>query len=131
MEVPLIKGRNVLDAVLPVDSRIRRPDPSAPVAAQESRPGPGRARGRLPPPREEKSATDLVAKILLLNELVSLENDVFETKKKRSFSGFGSPLDRLSVGLKAKQRKAVELPKKRFGIPLDRIGVNRLSGSRG
>ncbi|KAM6443768.1 osteocrin [Liasis olivaceus] len=90
-------------------------------------PGPG----RLPPPREEKSTTDLVAKILLLNELVSLENDVFETKKKRSFSGFGSPLDRLSVGLKAKQRKAVELPKKRFGIPLDRIGVNRLSGSRG
>jgi hypothetical protein len=62
----------------------------------------------LPPTvREEKSATDLAAKLLLLNELVSLENDVVETKKKRSFSGFGSPLDRLSAGSvdrKGKQR---------------------------
>ncbi|XP_039225038.1 osteocrin [Crotalus tigris] len=90
-------------------------------------PGPG----RLPPSREEKSTTDLVAKMLLLNELVSLENDVFETKKKRSFSGFGSPLDRLSKGLKTKQRKVVQLPKKRFGLPLDRIGVNRPRSSRG
>ncbi|OBS57351.1 hypothetical protein A6R68_11524, partial [Neotoma lepida] len=57
--------------------------------------------------REEKSATDLAAKLLLLDELVSLENDVFETKKKRSFPGFGSPLDRLSAGSvehKGKQR---------------------------
>ncbi|KAK9401550.1 hypothetical protein NXF25_012264 [Crotalus adamanteus] len=69
--------------------------------------------------------------MLLLNELVSLENDVFETKKKRSFSGFGSPLDRLSKGLKTKQRKVMQLPKKRFGLPLDRIGVNRPSSSRG
>uniref|UniRef100_A0A8C3SNC4 Osteocrin n=1 Tax=Chelydra serpentina TaxID=8475 RepID=A0A8C3SNC4_CHESE len=56
---------------------------------------------------EEKSATDLAAKLLLLDELVSLENDVIETKKKRSFPGFGSPLDRLSassVDLKGKQR---------------------------
>ncbi|CAK7298533.1 OSTN [Vulpes lagopus] len=54
---------------------------------------------QLPPTvREEKSATNLAAKLLLLNELVSLENDVIETKKKRSFSGFGSPLDRLSAG---------------------------------
>uniref|UniRef100_A0A2K5DRM7 Osteocrin n=1 Tax=Aotus nancymaae TaxID=37293 RepID=A0A2K5DRM7_AOTNA len=56
---------------------------------------------------EEKSATDLTAKLLLLDELVSLENDVIETKKKRSFSGFGSPLDRLSAGSvdhKGKQR---------------------------
>ncbi|KAB0364323.1 hypothetical protein FD755_014655 [Muntiacus reevesi] len=51
-----------------------------------------------PTVREEKSATDLAAKLLLLDELVSLENDVIETKKKRSFSGFGSPLDRLSAG---------------------------------
>uniref|UniRef100_A0A8C9NXF1 Osteocrin n=1 Tax=Spermophilus dauricus TaxID=99837 RepID=A0A8C9NXF1_SPEDA len=50
-----------------------------------------------PTVREEKSATDLTAKLLLLDELVSLENDVTETKKKRSFSGFGSPLDRLSA----------------------------------
>uniref|UniRef100_G3SMI3 Osteocrin n=2 Tax=Loxodonta africana TaxID=9785 RepID=G3SMI3_LOXAF len=46
-----------------------------------------------PTVREEKSATNLAAKILLLDE-----NDVIETKKKRSFSGFGSPLDRLSAG---------------------------------
>ncbi|XP_055977798.1 osteocrin [Sorex fumeus] len=83
---------------------------------------------------EEKSATDLAAKLLLLDELVSLENDVIETKKKRSFSGFGSPLDRLSAGSiehKGKQRKVVNHPKRRFGIPMDRIGGNRLSNSRG
>lgn len=60
-----------------------------------------------PTAREEKSATDLAAKFLLLDEFVSLENDVIETKKKRSFSGFGSPLDRLSAGSvehKGKQR---------------------------
>ncbi|XP_037699851.1 osteocrin [Choloepus didactylus] len=87
-----------------------------------------------PTVREEKSATDLAAKLLLLDELVSLENDVIETKKKRSFPGFGSPLDRLSAGSvhhKGKKRKVVDHPKKRFGIPVDRIGANRLSNSRG
>ncbi|XP_008837916.1 osteocrin [Nannospalax galili] len=92
--------------------------------------------GVQPPPtvREEKSTTDLAAKLLLLDELVSLENDVSETKKKRSFSGFGSPLDRLSAGTvehRGKQRKVIDHPKKRFGIPMDRIGRNRLSNSRG
>nr|XP_033813705.1 osteocrin [Geotrypetes seraphini] len=86
-------------------------------------------------PSEEKLASDLATKLLLLDELVSLENDVMETKKKRSFSSFGSPLDRLSVGsteLRSKQRKVVDLPKRRFGIlPIDRIGMNRLSNSRG
>uniref|UniRef100_A0A8C3YTP3 Osteocrin n=1 Tax=Catagonus wagneri TaxID=51154 RepID=A0A8C3YTP3_9CETA len=87
-----------------------------------------------PTMKEEKSATDLAAKLLLLDELMSLENDVIETKKKRSFSGFGSPLDRLSAGSvdhKGKQRKVVDHPKRRFGIPMDRIGRNRLSNSRG
>ncbi|CAD7690899.1 osteocrin [Vulpes vulpes] len=87
-----------------------------------------------PTVREEKSATNLAAKLLLLNELVSLENDVIETKKKRSFSGFGSPLDRLSAGSvdhKGKQRKVIDHPKRRFGVPVDRIGGNRLSNSRG
>ncbi|XP_007934209.1 osteocrin [Orycteropus afer afer] len=87
-----------------------------------------------PTVRAEKSATDLAAKLLLLDELVSLENDVIETKKKRSFSGFGSPLDRLSAGSvehKGKQRKVIHHPKRRFGIPMDRIGGNRLSNSRG
>lgn len=66
-----------------------------------------------PPPshsRGGKSAADLAAKLLLLDELVSLENDATDTKKKRrSFPGFGSPLDRLSAGsvdLKANQRWA-------------------------
>ncbi|KAM9583153.1 osteocrin [Trichechus inunguis] len=87
-----------------------------------------------PTVREEKSATNPAAKLLLLDELMSLENDVIETKKKRSFSGFGSPLDRLSAGSvhhKGKKRKVVEHPKRRFGIPVDRIGRNRLSNSRG
>ncbi|KAJ7324622.1 hypothetical protein JRQ81_017642 [Phrynocephalus forsythii] len=105
-------------------------------ALQEHLPfGPSLARGRgpFPPSSHERSATDLTAKLLLLDELVSLENDVTETKRKRSFSGFGSALDRLSAGsvdLKTKQRKVVELPKRRFGLPLDRIGVNRLNNSR-
>ncbi|XP_004640965.1 osteocrin [Octodon degus] len=87
-----------------------------------------------PTVREEKSATDLATKLLFLDELVSLENDVIETKKKRSFSGFGAPIDRLSAGSvdhKSKQRKAVSHPKRRLGIPMDRIGRNRLSNSRG
>ncbi|XP_075720183.1 osteocrin [Rhinoderma darwinii] len=82
---------------------------------------------------EEKSA-DLAAKLLLLDELVSLENDVIETKKKRSFPGFGSPLDRISAStteIKGKQRKVVDLAKRRFGIPIDRIGMNRLANTRG
>ncbi|XP_038605757.1 osteocrin [Tachyglossus aculeatus] len=83
---------------------------------------------------EEKSSTDLETKLLFLDELVSLENDVIETKKKRSFPGFGSPLDRLSAGsvdMKGKQRKVVQLPKRRFGVPVDRIGTNRLANTRG
>ncbi|NXU34455.1 OSTN protein, partial [Drymodes brunneopygia] len=83
---------------------------------------------------EEKSATNLAAKLFLLDDLVSLENEVTETKKKRSFSGFGSPIDRISsssVDAKGKQRKVLELPKRRFGVPLDRIGVNHLGNTRG
>ncbi|XP_034989970.1 osteocrin isoform X2 [Zootoca vivipara] len=104
------------------------------VAALQEPLAPSSPLGRLSLSGQEKPAADLVAKLLLFDELVSLENDVIETKKKRSFSGFGSPLDRLSAGsldLKAKQRKVVEIPKRRFGIPLDRIGVNRLSNTRG
>ncbi|XP_028584327.2 osteocrin [Podarcis muralis] len=106
----------------------------AALQEQPSAPSSPLGEGRLSLSGQEKPAADLVAKLLLFDELVSLENDVIETKKKRSFSGFGSPLDRLSAGsldLKAKQRKVVEIPKRRFGIPLDRIGVNRLSNTRG
>uniref|UniRef100_A0A669Q3G4 Coiled-coil domain containing 50 n=1 Tax=Phasianus colchicus TaxID=9054 RepID=A0A669Q3G4_PHACC len=87
-----------------------------------------------PTASEEKSASSLEAKMLLLDELVSLENEVTETKKKRSFPGFGSPIDRISVtsvDAKGKQRKVVELPKRRFGVPLDRIGVSRLGNTKG
>ncbi|NXA31223.1 OSTN protein, partial [Eudromia elegans] len=90
--------------------------------------------GTQPAASEEKLAIDLSAKLFLLDELVSLENEVTETKKKRSFPGFGSPIDRISsssVDTKGKQRKVVELPKRRFGIPLDRIGVSRLSNTKG
>ncbi|NXI93153.1 OSTN protein, partial [Psophia crepitans] len=83
---------------------------------------------------EEKPNTNLAAKLFLLDELVSLENEVSETKKKRSFPGFGSPIDRISstsVDAKGKQRKVVELPKRRFGVPLDRIGVSRLGNTKG
>ncbi|KFP00493.1 Osteocrin, partial [Calypte anna] len=82
----------------------------------------------------EKTATNLGAKLFLLDDLVSMENEVSETKKKRSFPGFGSPIDRISstaVDAKGKQRKVVELPKRRFGVPLDRIGVSRLSNTKG
>ncbi|NXX63402.1 OSTN protein, partial [Scopus umbretta] len=90
--------------------------------------------GARPIASEEKSATNLGAKLFLLDELVSLENEVTETKKKRSFPGFGSPIDRISltsVDAKGKQRKVIELPKRRFGVPLDRIGVSRLSNTKG
>ncbi|OWK62208.1 Osteocrin [Lonchura striata] len=83
---------------------------------------------------EEKSTTNLAAKLFLLDDLVSLENEVTETKKKRSFPGFGSPIDRISsssVDAKGKQRKVLELPKRRFGVPLDRIGVSHLDNTRG
>ncbi|NXI08598.1 OSTN protein, partial [Irena cyanogastra] len=90
--------------------------------------------GHHPTASEEKSATNLAAKLLLLDDLVSLENEVTETKKKRSFPGFGSPIDRISsssVDAKGKQRKVLELPKRRFGVPLDRIGVSHLGNTRG
>ncbi|XP_069648501.1 osteocrin isoform X2 [Haliaeetus albicilla] len=90
--------------------------------------------GAHPIASEEKSPTNLAAKLFLLDELVSLENEVTETKKKRSFPGFGSPIDRISstsVDAKGKQRKVVELPKRRFGVPLDRIGVSRLGNTKG
>ncbi|NXE86535.1 OSTN protein, partial [Menura novaehollandiae] len=90
--------------------------------------------GAHPIASEEKTATNLAARLFLLDDLVSLENEVTETKKKRSFPGFGSPIDRISstsVDAKGKQRKVLELPKRRFGVPLDRIGVSRLGNTKG
>ncbi|KPP68721.1 hypothetical protein Z043_112580 [Scleropages formosus] len=91
----------------------------------------------------EKSAGDLTHKLRLLDHLAHLENDVIETKRKRSFPGGNTPLDRLSVGTmeaKTKQRhhteeggrrKVVELPRRRVSVPIDRIGVGRLPSNRG
>ncbi|NXJ94293.1 OSTN protein, partial [Corythaixoides concolor] len=101
-------------------------------APEPLEPSPALGMGAHPITSEEKSATNLAAK--LLDELVSLENEVTETKKKRSFPGFGSPIDRISstsADARGKQRKVVELPKRRFGVPLDRIGVSRLGNTKG
>ncbi|TRY92861.1 hypothetical protein DNTS_015612 [Danionella cerebrum] len=46
---------------------------------------------------EQKTSGAVRAKLLLHNHLVRLENDVIETKRKRSFPGFNTPLDRLSI----------------------------------
>uniref|UniRef100_A0A8C5S4T1 Uncharacterized protein n=1 Tax=Laticauda laticaudata TaxID=8630 RepID=A0A8C5S4T1_LATLA len=79
----------------------------------------------LPPSRQEKSTTDLVAEMLPLNQLASLENDVFESKKKRSFAGFGSRLDRLSKGLEAKQSWGI------VGRPQETAGQNECRDEKG
>ncbi|XP_041732927.1 osteocrin-like [Coregonus clupeaformis] len=84
---------------------------------------------------EQKAAGALTAKLLLLDHLDRLENDVIETKMKRSFPGSNTPLDRLSISTMdpkgSKQRKVVELPRRRVSVPIDRIGVGRLPSGRG
>uniref|UniRef100_A0A8B9RF45 Osteocrin n=1 Tax=Astyanax mexicanus TaxID=7994 RepID=A0A8B9RF45_ASTMX len=86
-------------------------------------------------PVVQKASGSVNAKLLLLDQLLRLENDVIETKRKRSFSGSSAPLDRLSISTmdpkSNKQRKVVELPRRRVTIPIDRIGVGRLPNSRG
>uniref|UniRef100_A0A3P8WF72 Osteocrin n=1 Tax=Cynoglossus semilaevis TaxID=244447 RepID=A0A3P8WF72_CYNSE len=73
------------------------------------------------------------AKLLRMDDLVRMENDVMEPKRKRSFPGNSSPLDRLSVSSMDskqptnKQSKVVELPRRRVNPPpIDRIGMSRL-----
>ncbi|XP_062328970.1 osteocrin [Osmerus eperlanus] len=77
----------------------------------------------------------LTAKLLLLDHMARLENEVIEPKRKRSFPGSNTPLDRLSISTMdpkgSKQRKVVELPRRRVSVPIDRIGVGRLPSSRG
>ncbi|KTF80652.1 hypothetical protein cypCar_00024869 [Cyprinus carpio] len=84
---------------------------------------------------EQKTSGAVNAKLLLHNQLVRLENDVIETKRKRSFPGSNTPLDRLSISTmdpkSNKQKKTVELPRRRVSVPIDRIGVGRLPSSRG
>ncbi|XP_071396147.1 osteocrin [Centroberyx affinis] len=86
---------------------------------------------------EQKVGEELTAKLLLLDHLVRMENDVIEPKRKRSFSNNNTPLDRLSISAMEtkqasnKQRKVVESPRRRVSPPIDRIGVSRLPSSRG
>uniref|UniRef100_A0A3P8ZLD3 Osteocrin n=1 Tax=Esox lucius TaxID=8010 RepID=A0A3P8ZLD3_ESOLU len=84
---------------------------------------------------EQKAAGDLTAKLLFLDHLVRLENNLIETKRKRSFPGSNIPLDRLSISTMdpkgSKQKKVVELPRRRGSAPIDRIGAGRLPSSQG
>ncbi|KAF7658564.1 hypothetical protein LDENG_00011220 [Lucifuga dentata] len=89
-------------------------------------------------PSGEKTGQELTAKLRLLNHLVRMENDVMEPKRKRSFPGNNTPLDRLSISTMEtkqgsnKQRKEVELPRRQVSpVPIDRIGMSRLPNSRG
>ncbi|XP_031165437.1 osteocrin [Sander lucioperca] len=91
-----------------------------------------------PCPGAVKAGEELTAKLLRLDDLVRLENDVMEPKRKRSFPGNNAPLDRLSVSSMetkqgtSKQSKVVELPRRRVNPPpIDRIGMSRLPTSRG
>ncbi|XP_034004150.1 osteocrin [Trematomus bernacchii] len=85
-----------------------------------------------------KEGEELTAKLLRLDELVRMENDVMEPKRKRSFPGNSAPLDRLSISSMetkqggTKQRKVSELPRQRVNPPpIDRIGMSRLPNGRG
>ncbi|KAK2880806.1 hypothetical protein Q8A67_018074 [Cirrhinus molitorella] len=64
---------------------------------------------------EQKTSGSVNAKLLLHNQLVRLENDVIETKRKRSFPGSNTPLDRLSISTmdpkSNKQRPSSQQPR--------------------
>ncbi|XP_026219318.1 osteocrin [Anabas testudineus] len=90
-----------------------------------------------PRPREAKQGETLPVKLFRLDDLVKMENDVMEPKRKRSFPG-NAPLDRLSISSMEtkqtanKQSKGLELPRQRVNPPpIDRIGMSRLPSSRG
>ncbi|KAG7478809.1 hypothetical protein JOB18_009140 [Solea senegalensis] len=106
--------------------RVDRPV-SRPLMALHLRPGGVKREGE-----------ELTAKLLRMDDLVRMENDVMEPKRKRSFPGNSSPLDRLSISSMEtkqttnKQSKVVESPRRRVNPPpMDRIGMSRLPNSRG
>uniref|UniRef100_A0A672YEG6 Osteocrin n=1 Tax=Sphaeramia orbicularis TaxID=375764 RepID=A0A672YEG6_9TELE len=76
-----------------------------------------------------KAGEELTAKLLRLDHLVRMENDVMEPKRKRSFPSNSAPLDRLSVSSMEtkqgsnKQRKTT--PKQEVSTPMlhSRSGV--------
>ncbi|KAF3693407.1 Osteocrin [Channa argus] len=85
-----------------------------------------------------KEVGKLPAKLLRLDDMGKVENDVMEPKRKRSFPGNSAPLDRLSISsmetkqVANKQSKVVELPRRRVNPPpIDRIGMSRLPNSQG
>ncbi|XP_018518369.1 osteocrin [Lates calcarifer] len=107
-------------------------------AQHVARPGSRPLAALRPRPGGVKAGEELTAKLLRLDDLVRMENDVMEPKRKRSFPGNSAPLDRLSVSSMEtkqatnKQSKVVELPRRRVNPPpIDRIGMSRLPNSRG
>ncbi|XP_053279031.1 osteocrin [Pleuronectes platessa] len=97
-----------------------------------------RAAFHLRPGGVKREGEELTAKLLLLDDMVRMENDVMEPKRKRSFPGNNAPLDRLSISSMEtkhatnKQSKVAELPRRRVHPPpIDRIGMSRLPSSRG
>ncbi|KAK2846508.1 hypothetical protein Q5P01_009507 [Channa striata] len=75
-----------------------------------------------------KEAGKPTVKLLRLDDMGTMENDVMEPKRKRSFPGNNAPLDRLSISsmetkqVANKQSKVVELPRRRLNPPpIDRI----------
>ncbi|XP_041851173.1 osteocrin [Melanotaenia boesemani] len=85
-----------------------------------------------------KLGEELTAKLLRLDNLMRMQNDVMEPKRKRSFPGNNAPMDRLSVSSMEtkqgtnRQSKVGELPRRRTNpSPIDRIGMSRLPNSRG
>ncbi|KAM8905302.1 osteocrin isoform 2-T5 [Spinachia spinachia] len=93
----------------------------------------------------------LEVKLRRLEDPRVTENEVMELKRRRSFSGTNTSLDRISVGaMETKQRwgdtpgvsyssgspersiKAAALPRRRVSPPpIDRIGISRLPSRRG
>ncbi|KAM8905306.1 osteocrin isoform 3-T6 [Spinachia spinachia] len=75
----------------------------------------------------------LEVKLRRLEDPRVTENEVMELKRRRSFSGTNTSLDRISVGaMETKQSKAAALPRRRVSPPpIDRIGISRLPSRRG
>ncbi|XP_037533833.1 osteocrin [Nematolebias whitei] len=89
-------------------------------------------------PGEVKAGVALTMKLLRMDDLTKMENNVMELKPKRSFPGNNGPLDRLSSSSmearqgRKKQSKVAELPRRRDKPPpMDRIGRSRLPTTRG
>jgi len=51
-----------------------------------------------------KPGQELKAKLLRLDDLMRMENDVMEPKRKRGFPGNSAPLDRLSISSMEKKQ---------------------------